>query len=49
MALANAPSNNGMHPTSDTLPVIYFQSGRRAGDAGRYAASWCVTVLDKTQ
>jgi hypothetical protein len=33
------PHNNGMHPTADTPPVIYFQSPGAAGDAGRYAAS----------
>ena len=27
--------NNGMHPTADTLPVIYFQRLGAAGDAGR--------------
>jgi len=32
--------NNGMHPTADTLLVIYFQSLGAAGDAGRQAASW---------
>jgi len=28
-------SNNGMHPTADTLPVIYSQRIGAAGDAGR--------------
>ena len=32
------PPNNGMHPTADTLPVIYFQRCGAAGDAGRYTA-----------
>ncbi len=27
--------NNGMHPTADTLPLIYFQGLGAAGDAGR--------------
>jgi hypothetical protein len=27
-----------MHPTADTLLVIYFQRLGRAGDAGRWAA-----------
>ena len=31
-----AQSNNGMHPTADTLPVKYLQSLGAAGDAGRY-------------
>jgi len=31
--------NNGMHPTADTLPLIYFQSFGAAGDAGREASS----------
>jgi hypothetical protein len=26
---------NGMHPTADTLPVIYSQRRGAAGDAGR--------------
>ena len=34
----NAPPNNGMHPTADTLTVIYFQSFGAAGDAERWAA-----------
>ena len=29
------PHNNGMHPTADTLLVIYFPSREAAGDAGR--------------
>jgi hypothetical protein len=29
----NAQSNNGMHPTADTLLVIYFQRFGAAGDA----------------
>jgi hypothetical protein len=33
-----AAPNNGMHPTRDTAALIHAQSGRRAGDAGRYAA-----------
>jgi hypothetical protein len=28
-------SNNGMHPTADTPPVISFQRCGAAGDAGR--------------
>jgi len=28
-------SNNGMHPTADTLPLIYFQSGCAPADAWR--------------
>jgi hypothetical protein len=32
---AAAKPNNGMHPTADTLLVIYFQSLGAAGDAGR--------------
>jgi hypothetical protein len=28
-----------MHPTADTLPVIYLQRLGAAGDAGRYAAT----------
>ncbi len=31
------PPNNGLHPTADTLLVIYFPRGGAAGDAGRYA------------
>jgi hypothetical protein len=31
----NAQHNNGMHPTADTLPDIYFQTLGAAGDAGR--------------
>jgi hypothetical protein len=31
----DAKHNNGMHPTRDTLPVMFRQGGRRAGDAGR--------------
>jgi hypothetical protein len=27
--------NNGMHPTADTVLVIYFQTLGAAGDAGR--------------
>jgi hypothetical protein len=27
--------NNGMHPTADTLPLIYLQRLGAAGDAGR--------------
>src|SRR5829696_2278843 len=27
-----------MHPTADTLPVIYFQRRGAAGDGGRWAA-----------
>ena len=34
-----AAPNNGMHPTADTLPVIYFQRLGAAGDAWRYAAA----------
>src|SRR5215218_9733814 len=35
---AHARHNNGMHPTADTLPVIYSQGLGAAGDAGRSAA-----------
>jgi hypothetical protein len=34
-----------MHPTADTLPVIYLQSLGAAGDAGRYAASLMIREL----
>ena len=30
-----AASNDGMHPTADTMVVIYFQRLGAAGDAGR--------------
>jgi hypothetical protein len=30
-----AAPNNGMHPTADTLPVIFLQWRGAAGDAGR--------------
>jgi hypothetical protein len=33
-----ALSNNGMHPTADTLLVIKCNLVGRAGDAGRWAA-----------
>jgi hypothetical protein len=33
--LNNDAANNGMHPTADTLPLIYFQRCGAAGDAGR--------------
>ena len=33
-----ARHNNGMHPTADTLLVIYLQRCGAAGDAERYAA-----------
>ena len=29
------PPNNGIHPTADTLDVIYFQRCGAAGDAKR--------------
>jgi hypothetical protein len=32
-------SNNGMHPTADTPPVMLRERHGAAGDAGRYAAS----------
>jgi hypothetical protein len=32
---AAAKSNNGMHPTADTPPLIYFQRRGAAGDAER--------------
>jgi hypothetical protein len=31
----HAAPDNGMHPTTDTMLVIYFQSRRAAVDAGR--------------
>jgi hypothetical protein len=31
----SAKSNNGMHPTADTLLVIFLQRLGAAGDAGR--------------
>ena len=34
-----AASNNGMHPTRDTNLLMFQYRGRRAGDAGRSAAS----------
>ena len=40
-----AASNNGMHPTADTLLVIFLQSLGAAGDAGRYVASTCENGL----
>ena len=33
--LPAAAPNNGMHPTADTVALIYFQSLGAAGDAGR--------------
>jgi hypothetical protein len=33
------PPNNGMHPTADTLLLIYLQSCGAAGDAGRYGSA----------
>jgi hypothetical protein len=33
--IMNAAANNGMHPTHDTLLVIYLQRLVRASDAGR--------------
>jgi hypothetical protein len=30
-----SPSNNGMHPTRDTMALIYINRAGRAGDAGR--------------
>jgi hypothetical protein len=30
-----ALSNNGIHPTRDTPPVIFLQSLGRSGDGGR--------------
>jgi hypothetical protein len=35
----NPPPNNGMHPTRDTLPLIFLKRLGRAGDAERYASS----------
>ena len=32
---STAPANNGMHPTADTLLVMFQQSCGAAGDAGR--------------
>jgi hypothetical protein len=40
MNIRDAEHNNGMHPTRDTLPLIYLQRLGRAGDAGRSAALW---------
>ena len=34
-----ALSNNGMHPTADTIALNFQQWLGAAGDAGRYAAS----------
>jgi hypothetical protein len=34
-----------MHPTADTMFLIYLQRCGAAGDAGRYAASESFTVL----
>jgi hypothetical protein len=34
-AFLKGASNNGMHPTADTLLVIYFQTRGAAGDAER--------------
>jgi hypothetical protein len=42
----DAPHNNGMHPTADTLLLKFPQSLVAAGDAGRYAASESFTVLN---
>jgi hypothetical protein len=39
--------NNGLHPTRNTLALIFLQRCWRAGDAGRYAAKverFAVTV-----
>ena len=33
--ICQVASNNGMHPTADTLLVIYLQRCWAAGDAGR--------------
>jgi hypothetical protein len=33
-----AGANNGMHPTADTMALMYIESSGAAGDAGRYAA-----------
>jgi len=35
---SEALSNNGMHPTADTLLLKFLQRCGAAGDAGRYAA-----------
>jgi len=35
---SHAAPNNGLHPTVDTLPLIYLQSLGAAGDAGREAS-----------
>ena len=37
MLLHTAP-NNGMHPTADTLLLMFSERCGAAGDAGRYAA-----------
>ena len=51
--IETAASNNGMHPTRDTLPVKFNQWRGAAGDAGRYTASdkkskdvTCVAVVE---
>ena len=42
-----AASNNGLHPTADTLLVMYIESLGAAGDARRYAAYCRVIFLVK--
>jgi hypothetical protein len=37
--MSGTESNNGMHPTADTLLLMFLQSRGAAGDAERYAAS----------
>jgi predicted FMN-binding regulatory protein PaiB len=39
VALGTLASNNGMHPTADTLPLMFLHRPVAAGDAGRYAAT----------
>jgi hypothetical protein len=38
-------SNNGMHPTADTLLLIYLQRCGAAGDAGRYALPFPISDM----
>jgi hypothetical protein len=35
VVLSEGLSNNGMHPTADTIALIYLQGPGAAGDAGR--------------
>jgi hypothetical protein len=40
-------SNNGMHPTRDTLPFMFHQWLGRAGDAGRWVANLSMNEINK--